>query len=75
MATSHVMAATMPWHCLMRTRAIPPRGRQVDAAAEPANPLGDNGCSTGNSLTFGAVDVSWTPPLRNAFFADNESSC
>jgi hypothetical protein len=35
MATSHVMAATMPWHCLMRTRAIPPRGRQVDAAAEP----------------------------------------
>jgi hypothetical protein len=61
--------------CSTPTRAIPPRGRQVDVAAEPANRLGESGCSTGNSLTFGAVDVSWTPPLRNVSFTDNKSSC
>jgi len=55
--------------------AIPPRGRQVDVAAEPANPLGDSGCSIANSLTFGAVGVSWTPPLRNVSLTDNETTC
>jgi hypothetical protein len=24
---------------------------------------------------FGAVDVSWTPPLRNVFIANNETWC
>jgi hypothetical protein len=65
----------MPWHYSMRTRAIPPRGRQVDAAAEPASPLGDSRCSVVNQLTFGAVDVSWTSPLRNVSFTDNQSCC
>jgi hypothetical protein len=50
-------------------------GRQVDVAAEPASPLGESGCSIVSSLTFGAVDVSWTPPFRNASFADNKRSC
>jgi hypothetical protein len=47
----------------------------MDVAAEPANPLGDSGSSIDNSLTFGAVDVSWTPPLRNVSHTDNKSSC
>ena len=46
----------------------------MDVAAEPANPLGESGCGIGNSLTFGAVDVSWTPPLRNVTLSDNETT-
>jgi integrase len=41
----------------------------------PKSPLGESGCSIGSSLTFEAVDVSWTPPLRNVFLGDNESCC
>jgi hypothetical protein len=47
----------------------------MDAGGEPANPHGETGCSVTNALTFGAVDVSWTPPLRNVFLGDNESRC
>ncbi len=57
------------------TRGIPPRGRQLDVAVEAANPLGDSVCSIASSLTFGAVDVSWTPPLQNVFTAGNQSFC
>jgi hypothetical protein len=56
------------------TRGIPPRGRWVDAAAELANPFGENGCRVARSLTFGAVDVSWTSPRRHVFHSDNQSS-
>jgi hypothetical protein len=45
----------------------------VDVAAEAASPLVESGWSIGGSLTFEAVDVSWTPPLRNVFLGDNES--
>jgi hypothetical protein len=48
---------------------------QVDVAAEPATALDESGCSISSSLTFGVADVSWTPPLRNVFFSDNETTC
>jgi hypothetical protein len=47
----------------------------MDAAAETANSLGDSRCGVVNSLTFGAVDVFWTWPLRNVSIIDNESYC
>lgn len=65
----------MPSPSSTRTPTTPPRGRQVDAAVETANPLGDNRCGVANSLTFGAVDVSWMSPLRNVTTIDNENSC
>ncbi len=46
------------------------RGRR----AEPVISLGESGSSIGSSLRFGAMDVSWTPPLQNVFLVDNESS-
>lgn len=39
------------------------------------NPYSDRDNATTESLTFGAVDVSWTPPLQNVFVCDNESWC
>ena|SRR5713101_7442971 len=75
MVTSRATAATTPSRYSMPRRANAPRGRRVDVAAKPASPLGQSGCSIANSLTFGAVDVSWTPPLRNVSRSDNVSTC
>ena len=47
----------------------------MDAAAELANPHSEAIPAVADPPTFGAVDVSWTPPLRNVFLGDNESNC
>jgi len=45
----------------------------MDAATEPANALGATVRTPVDPTTFGAVDVSWTPPLRNVFLPDNKT--
>jgi hypothetical protein len=37
----------------------------MDVVCRSGNPLIDSNRSASELLTFGAVDVSWTPPLRN----------
>jgi len=54
-------------------RERPPRGRLVDAATETENRLSENARDRNERLTFGAVDVSWTSPLRNVAWLANET--
>jgi hypothetical protein len=45
----------------------------VDVAIDRAIPLAESARAVAETLTFGAVDVSWTPPLRNVVQAVNEN--
>jgi len=47
----------------------------VDVAGERGSRLTETVPTVAETVTFGAVDVSWTPPLRNVFLGDNESNC
>ena len=44
----------------------------MDVAAKRENPLSDSAQAITDTLTFGAVDVSWTPPPRNVASPANE---
>jgi hypothetical protein len=47
----------------------------MDVTRRSGKPLTDSDRNVADPLTFGAVDVSWTPPLRNVSSTDNETTC
>jgi len=46
----------------------------MDVVTETGSPLADSVHAFAESLTFGAVDVLWTSPLRNVVRSAHESS-
>ena len=45
----------------------------MDVAIDRRSPLAESPRAVAETLTFGAVDVSWTSPLRNVVQAVNEN--
>jgi hypothetical protein len=47
----------------------------MDVVDDRESRLTETARAVAETVTFGAVDVSWTPPVRNVFVCDNESWC
>ena len=63
--------ASTPSRFSTRSLLTTARGRTVDVATDTLNPLGESSHALIEPLNFGAVDVSWTSPLRNVACSAN----